>query len=77
MSTNDQSHCLSVATVGTKGQIVIPLEVREKLHLEPGDKVVLLVKDKNAAMLLPMEGMRTWLDKLSADFNEINTLEGK
>jgi AbrB family looped-hinge helix DNA binding protein len=64
-------HSLSVATVGTKGQIVIPMEVREKLNVGPGDKVVLLMRDRNVAVMFPMEGMRAWLDKMTADFDEL------
>ncbi len=30
------------ATVGAKGQIVIPIEARERLKIKPGDKVVIL-----------------------------------
>lgn len=64
-------HSLSVATVGTKGQIVIPLEIRDELNIQPGDKVVLLMRGKNAVVMLPMDGIQEWLDKLSADFDQI------
>ena len=64
-------HSLSVATVGTKGQIVIPLEIRDGLNIQPGDKVVLLMRGKNAVVMLPMDGIQEWLDKLSADFDQI------
>ncbi len=67
-------HSLSVATVGTKGQIVIPLEIRERLKINPGDKVVLLARDDNAAVIFPMDGMRTWLDKMTADFDQLRTV---
>jgi AbrB family looped-hinge helix DNA binding protein len=67
-------HSLSVATVGTKGQIVIPLEIRERLNINPGDKVVLLMRDNSAAVIFPMDGMRAWLDKMTADFDEIRSV---
>jgi len=67
-------HSLSVATVGTKGQIVIPLEIREELSINPGDKIVLLARGKKAVVLLPMDGMQEWLDKLSADFDHIRNV---
>lgn len=67
-------HSLSVATVGTKGQIVIPLDVRERLNIHPGDKIVLFMRDNSAAMLFPMDGMREWLDKMAADFDEIRNV---
>ncbi len=72
MSLPDNTHSLSVASVGTKGQIVIPLEVREKLKLAPGDKVVIMMRDNHAAVMLPMDSMRDWLDKMTANFAEMN-----
>ena len=71
MGFSDNTHSLSVASVGTKGQIVIPLEVREKLNLSPGDKVVIMMRDNHAAVMLPMNGMRDWLEKMTANFAEM------
>ncbi len=68
------THALSVATVGTKGQIVIPLDIRERLKVNPGDKVVLLMRDNSAAVIFPMDGMREWLDKMTADFDQIRSI---
>ncbi len=67
-------HSLSVATVGTKGQIVIPLEIREQLEIKPGDKMVLLMRGKNAVVMLPMNGMQELLDRLDADFSQLRTV---
>jgi AbrB family looped-hinge helix DNA binding protein len=33
---------IGTATVGPKGQVVIPVEVRESLSVKPGDKLVVL-----------------------------------
>jgi AbrB family looped-hinge helix DNA binding protein len=74
MTHTDSTHSLSVATVGTKGQIVIPLEVRERLGVGPGDKVVVMMRDKHVAVLLPMNNMRVWLDKMTADFDELKNV---
>jgi AbrB family looped-hinge helix DNA binding protein len=71
MSFTADSHSISVATVGTKGQIVIPQEVREKLNIASGDKVVILMREQHAAVILPMAGMSEWLDKMTANFDEI------
>jgi len=70
-------HSLSVATVGTKGQIVIPLEVRERLNIGPGDKVVIMMRDNHAAVVFPMDHMRDWLDKMTADFDEMKQVVSK
>ena len=40
------------AIVGTKGQIVIPKDVRDKLGLQPGTGVTIVVKDERAVALI-------------------------
>ncbi len=68
---------LSVATVGTKGQIVIPLEIRQKLGVNPGDKVVLIVKHEGMAALCPMESMREWLQTLNLRMDTLDSETNK
>lgn len=36
--------------LSSKGQVTIPFEVREKLHLEPGDTVLYEVEDERAVL---------------------------
>lgn len=42
---------VSIAKVGSKGQIVIPVEVRELFDINPGDSLVVLA-DKNKGIAL-------------------------
>ncbi|MBI3494470.1 AbrB/MazE/SpoVT family DNA-binding domain-containing protein [Candidatus Saccharibacteria bacterium] len=43
MSIDQSNHTLyGVATVGPKGQIVIPVDARKRLGVEPGDKIVIV-----------------------------------
>lgn len=43
MNNLHPNHTLyGVATVGPKGQIVIPIDARKRLNVEPGDKVVIV-----------------------------------
>ena len=37
------SHFMGAATVGERGQVVIPAEARERLEIKPGDKLVVLL----------------------------------
>jgi len=34
------------ATMGVRGQIVIPAEVRESLRIKPGDKLIVIANDE-------------------------------
>ncbi len=43
MGSLHSNHTLyGVATVGPKGQIVIPVDARKRLGVEPGDKIVIV-----------------------------------
>jgi len=43
---------LGSATVGTKGQIVIPADVREAMQIKEGDKVVILRGPREGSVLV-------------------------
>lgn len=42
---------MDVARISTKGQVTIPIEIRKKLGLKEGDKVVFIEKDSNIILL--------------------------
>ena len=41
------------ATMTTKGQITIPKDVRDRLHLNPGDKLDFIVREGGEVVLRP------------------------
>jgi AbrB family looped-hinge helix DNA binding protein len=54
------------ATIGTKGQIVIPVEAREELGLQPGDKVVVLgIKERGMVGVCKLESVERMLTSMS------------
>lgn len=44
---------MATATLSSKGQMVIPKEIRDKLGLQPGSEVDLLVLDNGDVILRP------------------------
>jgi AbrB family looped-hinge helix DNA binding protein len=67
------------ATVGSKGQIVIPSNAREELGLQPGDKLYIAGSpEKKVLFCLQEEQLRHLIEKLTGDIenadNLINTL---
>jgi AbrB family looped-hinge helix DNA binding protein len=54
------------ATVGTKGQVVIPSEAREILGIEPGDRLYVVgSKQGKWVGLIQEEQLRTIIEQLS------------
>ncbi len=57
------------ATVGEKGQIVIPKQARELFGINPGD-TLLLLGDKKRGLAIPLK--ETFADYIEAIFGEEN-----
>jgi AbrB family looped-hinge helix DNA binding protein len=63
---------IGMATVGAKGQIVIPVEARKELGIEEGDKLVILRgKTNKTLVLLTHPEMDRLIDKLGITEDEI------
>jgi AbrB family looped-hinge helix DNA binding protein len=55
-----------VATIGERGQIVIPADVRKSLKVKPGDKLIVLFRpDRKLIGLMPEEDLSTFLKHAS------------
>ena len=63
------------ATVGTKGQIVIPSEAREELNIEPGDKLYIAGSpEKKVLFCLKEDQLRALVEQLTNDMEAANQL---
>ncbi len=52
------------ATVGERGQVVIPAEARHKLGISPGDKLIIMRHPKfDGVMMLKLESMQGFMDE--------------
>lgn len=47
---------MSTSTVTSQGQVTLPKEVREHLHLAAGDRLEFLIEDGGAVRLRPVSG---------------------
>lgn len=62
-------------TVGPKGQIVIPADVREGMRIAPGDKLVALyVEEKQSICFITEDQAQKFIDKMGEQFI---TLQGQ
>ena len=66
---NNKGQCAYTATVGEKGQIVIPKQARELFGIKPGDTLILLCDDKRGIAIPPKESFSMYMETI---FNEEN-----
>lgn len=62
-------------TMGERGQIVIPAEVRKNFRIKPGDRLIVFAKQNGPIGLVPTEEFSQFLDSMSqiqAKFKKIN-----
>lgn len=69
MSLQNSISLVGTATVGPKGQVVIPVGVRESMGIEPGDKVVVLYSpDKKSVAFITERQAQSFVDQLGERF---------
>ena len=56
--------CAWTATVGTKGQIVIPREAREMFGIQPGDTLILLGDPSRGIAIPPKSSFQQWSESI-------------
>lgn len=54
-------------TVGTKGQVVIPKEVRELLGIESGDTLVVVTKHNKAIGMVKTDDMQAFMEYMQKE----------
>ena len=77
MSKNLGKHLslAGTATVGPKGQVVIPYEVRHEMAIEPGDKlVVLYIPDKKSVGFIPEACLQGVINKMGDNLDSLSQL---
>lgn len=63
------------ATVGTKGQVVIPAEAREDLDIQAGDRLYVVGSEKGKFVgLIKEEQLRKMLEHLTENVDQMKTL---
>lgn len=61
-------------TVGPKGQVVIPAEVRTKMNIKPGDKLIALyVDDKRAISFVTETQVQDIINQMGEHVSELRS----
>lgn len=67
-----KDHFYGAATVGERGQIVIPVEARKKYHIETGDKILIMgAPHEKGLMLVKIDAMREFMMTLLSDLQHL------
>ena len=53
-------------TVGERGQIVIPMNLRKSFHITAGDKLVVFAKEGGPIALVPADEFSRFLDEMAS-----------
>lgn len=65
-------------TIGPKGQVVIPVDVREKMNIQPGDKLIALyIPEKQAISFVTESAMQDIVDQMGKHVEALKTGLGK
>ncbi len=67
-----KDHFYGTATVGERGQIVIPVEARKRYNIETGDKILILgAPHERGLMLVKIDAMREFMTTIIADLQHM------
>ncbi len=69
-----EDYFFGAATVGERGQVVIPSEARKRFHINPGDKVLVLGHPTASGVVLcKIDSMREFLSSFLMDLEQLES----
>ena len=74
MDKSQHIKLVGTMTLGPKGQVVIPSDVRESMDVKPGDKLVALyVPHKKAIGFVSESAMQSMIDHMGAHLGDLRS----
>lgn len=69
-----EDHFFGAATVGDRGQVVIPSEARKRFNINPGDKVLVLGHPAGSGVVLcKIDSMREFFSSFLSDLERLES----
>jgi AbrB family looped-hinge helix DNA binding protein len=69
--TEKETPCFATTSMGERGQVVIPKEIRDLLELKVGDRFIVLATHKHGLGLIPMDQAQHFMAKLKQQMEDI------
>ncbi len=78
MTYHKSIQLVGTVTVGPKGQVVIPAEVREQMEIAPGDKLVAMYfADKKSVVFITEQQAQEHVVKMGEQYTQFKQTLGK
>lgn len=78
MSSIFKGKTYGAVTIGERGQLVIPAQLRKALHLKSGDQMMVFAKpDKKVISLMPEKDFSQFLEKASKIISRLESSKTK
>ncbi len=78
MTFHKHIHLAGTVTVGPKGQVVIPCEVRDDMGIKPGDKLIALyVDNKKSIAFITEEQAQEYINSMGEQFTYFKDTLGR
>jgi len=76
---NKEFHkCYGTATIGERGQVVIPAEARRAMKLKQGDKLIVIGgKENHPLLMVKADNLAETISRLTERVNFLKTVSGE
>jgi AbrB family looped-hinge helix DNA binding protein len=67
---SDDGHLMGATVLGERGQLVVPKDIRERLRLKPGARLLVMNQPGGPIIIFPVEKMQSMLDMMTRQLTE-------
>lgn len=66
----DDGHLMGATVLGERGQLVIPKDIRERLKMKSGTRLLVMNQPNGPIIVFPLEKMQSMLDTMSRQLTD-------
>jgi AbrB family looped-hinge helix DNA binding protein len=73
IDTDSERHLMGSTVLGERGQLVIPKDIRERLALKSGAKLLVMNHQNGPIIIFPVEKMQNMLTTMTAQLTNVTS----